>query len=296
MKIKSDLLLFVTSMLLFGCGSRTATSSVDSTTPSQKLLQAQRAYDALPQEDKDRKPARSLYKQSYNDLADSYPRLSLSFGKIPFGKSKNEIGITGEEKKPIFDGKGGEIMTGLYLHPPSSVKAVLKIDRSWGAWGGKGYDNASMTSVSFENFKSKERSFGNVQFFFVGPSKRLAVVSKQISVPYEQATLRATFVGLRKAFTNKVGVQPIEYKDELTSFFDEIVGNSRMRASGQFAIWSLSNEVVIVMSEFPEKEDNLAPIYIIHASKVMLQEYVNLQQKLESETTDKASSVINSAF
>jgi hypothetical protein len=101
---------------------------------------------------------------------------------------------------------------------------------------------------------------------------------------------------LTKAFTDKVGVQPAKYEDEHTIFFDGILGNRRLKATGQFAIWSLSTEIVVIMYEFPPKKDNLAPVYIIHASKLMLQEYVNLQQKLESEAKDKASSVINSAF
>ena len=222
--------------------------------------------------------------------------LSLKLGEIPFGKSKNEIGIAGMEDKPIFMGNGGEALSGNRLHPPSSVRRALKIDRQWGNYGAKGYDDASMVSVLIGNFKAKERAFGFVQFFFVGPSKSLAVVSKHISVPYEKATLDDTFAGLRKALTKRVGVQPIEYDDELTSFFDKFIGADRLKAFGQFAIWSLSSEIVVLMSEFPEKEDNLAPVYIIHASKSMLQDYEYLQRKKDNETQDAASNAVNSAF
>ena len=85
------------------------------------------------------------------------------------------------------------------------------------------------------------------------------------------------------------------YNDQVTTFLDEYVGNTKIKTQGQYAGWSMPDENVVIMSEFPGK-DNMAPIYIIHLSKPMIYEYIDLQNEKDRKVKEKASNAFDSAF
>ena len=212
-------------------------------------------------------------------------QISLSYGKIPFGKTARQLGFFSQTTKPAFG-----------HHLPDEIKQFIKTGYTYGL--NPGYADDYMDKLSIKNFRATERSYDNIELFFVGEGveKKLGIVGKKITIPIDDDDHVSPFKGMIKRISDKVESRP-DLSDTSDSYF---FNGGDLKFYGQYAGWLLQKEIVVLLSEevsvegFSDTEKR--DIHIISISRDALDEYDRLEAKGRNEKASAGEAALESAF
>jgi hypothetical protein len=233
---------------------------------------------------------------------DFSPSFSLSFGKIPFGKSPQELGLIRSKSLGWAD------ETPMFFFPMhKSVGDSLGCSHYY-QQRYYGYDSSSMYRIKKKNFEIDDQIY-DVNFYFTNNSGKLtlAVVDKSFEHESENLQIQDFFKSMMLSMSTKIGSSPIGYnfsEENWDTYYE-----TEFTEKGRFALWkavhltpvrvvalkSIYDSVSTAMRERPVRD-----IRIIVASENELLKYKKLNLVIEKEkmleTEKRRSSIINSAF
>nr|ABZ08473.1 hypothetical protein ALOHA_HF4000APKG3D20ctg1g21 [uncultured marine microorganism HF4000_APKG3D20] len=226
------------------------------------------------------------------------PRISLSYGEIPFGKTMSELsslGLVVGNIESAWDKITLENSLNIgYVQPK---RLLSHFDINYNSAYGRGTYNSRISNIEISNMFSDAngKTFKRVQFVFFGKSqsKTLGLVIKEIALPFESRDTTAPLIGMINAISRKVGSEPLSKQlDPISGTYADITFNC------QYVIWETTREKIAILNNLGPAADvyNEMPVYIIHASPSELRKYNLLENEINESRVSEGNKAVESSF